>query len=74
MANVILDTLGLRCPEPVLKIAVKSTELTAGDTLEVVGDCPTFEKDVRTWCKRLKKPLLWARNEGGKVVRAQIQF
>lgn len=74
MANVVLDALGLRCPEPVLKIAVKSAELSPGDTLEVVGDCPTFEHDIRAWCQRLKKPLLWARGEGGTKVRVQIQF
>ncbi|MBI4703084.1 MAG: sulfurtransferase TusA family protein [Deltaproteobacteria bacterium] len=74
MANVVIDALGLRCPEPVLKIATKSVELSPGDTLEVVGDCPTFEKDVRAWCQRLKKPLLWVRNEGGAKARVQIQF
>lgn len=74
MANIVLDAQGMRCPEPILKIAVKSAELKLGDTLEVVADCPTFEKDVRAWCERLKKPLLWARNEGGMKVRVQIQF
>jgi tRNA 2-thiouridine synthesizing protein A len=74
MANVVLDAVGMKCPEPVLKIAVKSAELAPGDTLEVTGDCPTFEKDVRSWCERLKKPLLWVRNEEGTTVRVQIQF
>jgi tRNA 2-thiouridine synthesizing protein A len=74
MANTVLDACGLRCPEPLLKIAIKSAELASGDTLEVLGDCPTFEKDVRAWCLRLKRPLLWARNEGDSRVRLQIQF
>jgi len=74
MPNVVLDVLGERCPQPILKIAVKSTELKSGDTLECVADCPTFEHDVRAWCQRLRKPLLWVRNEGGMKVRVQIQF
>ena len=74
MANIVLDAVGMKCPEPVLKIAVKSAELAPGDTLEVTGDCPTFEKDVRSWCERLKKPLLWVRKEEGTTVRVQIQF
>lgn len=74
MATVALDCLGLKCPQPVLKIAAKSAELKSGDTLEVIADCPTFEKDVRQWCERTKKTLLWVRDEGGGKLRCQIQF
>ncbi len=74
MANKVLDTMGLPCPQPVLKITVTMTEMKPGDTLEVFGDCLTFEKDIRLWCERLKKPLLWMRNEGGTKMRCQIQF
>ncbi|MEW6067394.1 MAG: sulfurtransferase TusA family protein [Nitrospirota bacterium] len=74
MAIVKLETLGLKCPQPVLKIAAKSAELKAGDVLEVIADCPTFEKDVRQWSERTKKTLLWIRDEGGGKMRCQIQF
>ena len=70
----ILDTTGMKCPRPVLKIAVKSPEMNSGDILEVIGDCPTFEKDVRTWCSRLDKTLLSIKDEGGNRKRIQIQF
>ena len=74
MAVEILDTFGLNCPQPILKIAVKAPDMNPGDILEVLGDCPTFEKDVRIWCERLKKPLLSVRNEGENKKRIQIQF
>jgi tRNA 2-thiouridine synthesizing protein A len=74
MATVNLDALGLICPQPVLKIAAKSAELKSGDILEVVADCPTFEKDVRLWCERTKKPLLWVRSDDNGHKRCQIQF
>ena len=74
MAVEILDTLGLKCPHPVLKIAVKAPDMKPGDILEVLGDCPTFEKDVRTWCERLGKVLLSVKNEGGTRKRIRIQF
>lgn len=74
MATVTLDCNGLRCPQPILKIAAKSAELKAGDLLEVAADCPTFEKDVRQWCDRTKKTLMWIRDEGGGKKRCQIQF
>lgn len=74
MATEVLDTLGLKCPQPVLKIAVKAPDMSPGDILEVLGDCPTFEKDVRTWCERLGKLFLAVRDEGGSRKRIQIQF
>jgi tRNA 2-thiouridine synthesizing protein A len=74
MATVTLDTKGLRCPQPILKIAAKSPEMKPGDMLEVVGDCPTFEKDIRSWSERMKKVVLSVKNEGNNVLRIQIQF
>ena len=74
MAVEVLDTLGLKCPQPVLKIAVKVPDMKPGDILEVLGDCPTFEKDVRTWCERVRKVLLSVKDEGNDKKIIQIQF
>jgi tRNA 2-thiouridine synthesizing protein A len=74
MAVEILDTLGLKCPQPVLKIAVRAPDMKPGDILEVLGDCPTFEKDVRIWCERLGKVLLSVKDEGADKKAIQIQF
>jgi len=73
MAIQFLDGKGLKCPQPTLKIAVMATKMKPGDVLEVIADCDTFEKDVRDWCSRFKKVLLWIRDEGG-VKKCQIQF
>ncbi len=74
MTVEILNTLGLKCTQPLLKIAVKAVDLKSGDILDVIGDCPTFEKDVRVWCKRLGKVLLSVKNEGTYKKRIQIQL
>jgi tRNA 2-thiouridine synthesizing protein A len=75
MATELLDTRGLRCPQPVLKIAAIYLDIKKGDVLEVIGDCPTFEKNVRTWCERMGKTLLFCRNEDNKgTTRCQIQL
>ncbi len=74
MAVVLLDTTGLKCPQPVLKIAAKSPDMKPGETLEVIGDCPTFERDIRAWCTRLKKTLLFLKDEGSGKMRCQIRF
>ncbi len=74
MAMEVLDMVGMKCPQPVLKIAVKAPDMNTGDILEVVGDCPTFEKDVRVWCERLGKIFLSIQDEGNEQKRIQIQF
>ena len=68
-----LDAMGVRCPQPVLKITIKAPELQPGDVLEVAADCATFEQDVKQWCDRMGKTLLAINRDGDKVV-AQIQF
>ncbi len=76
MANIVLDAKGLKCPMPSLKMTEKLTkkEVNAGDVLEVVADCPTFENDVKVWCKMWKKVLVFMRDEGNGVRRCQIQI
>ena len=73
MPALQLDTIGLKCPQPVLKIAVKAANMKPGDILEVLGDCPTFERDVRVYCERLNKVFLSV-NQNGKGKKIQIQF
>ena len=67
-AVVHMDCIGMRCPQPVLRLAVESAETPPGTIVEIVGDCPTFEKDIRTFCERRKKTLLAVRNDGLKTV------
>ncbi len=74
MMTQLLDTTGLKCPQPVMKIAAKSPEMQQGDILEVIGNCPTFERDIRLWCERLRKTLMFIRDEGAGGIRCQIKF
>jgi tRNA 2-thiouridine synthesizing protein A len=74
MPQRVLDALGLKCPQPILKIALTAASMKLGDTLEVWGDCPTFEKDVRAWCGRLRKTLLSVAEDAGYKKRVQIQL
>lgn len=74
MAVKTLDVLGLKCPQPVLKLAVIAKEFAPGDTLEVLADCESFPKDIEAWCSKMKKTLLFCVDEGGGKFKAQIQF
>lgn len=74
MATQVLDCVGMKCPQPTLKVTVASNKMKAGDILEVVADCSTFESDIKEWCARTKKTLLWCKDEGGGKKRLQIKF
>ncbi|OGT95885.1 MAG: SirA-like protein [Geobacteraceae bacterium GWB2_52_12] len=73
MAVTLLDARGMKCPQPTLKVTVLAVKMKQGDVMEVIADCPTFEKDVRDWCTRARKTLLWVKDEGG-AKKVQIQF
>jgi len=73
MATLTIDAKGLKCPQPTLKVTAATPKMKPGDTLEIIADCPTFEKDIRDWCTRTKKILMWARPEGS-ALKVQIQF
>jgi tRNA 2-thiouridine synthesizing protein A len=66
MAVKTLNCVGLKCPMPVLKLtqAVMKKEVTAGDQIELLADCPTFENDVKQWCTQMKKVLIRIAPEG----------
>ena len=68
-----VDAIGLRCPQPVLRLAVETAETSPGTVVEITGDCPTFERDVRTFCERRRKTVLSVRGDGARMV-IQIQY
>jgi TusA-related sulfurtransferase len=76
MAKVLIEAKGLKCPMPTLKMttALTKQQVKAGDVLEVVADCPSFESDVKAFCSMYKKVLVLMRDEGGGVKRCQVQI
>ena len=74
MATKSVDARGLRCPQPQLKLVKESHSMAKGDIIEVVAHCETFEADVRNWCQRANKALLWFRTEGGGAKRCQVRL
>ena len=73
MAKKVIDAVGLRCPQPILKLTIAMPETSPGDTVELRADCDTFEADIRAWCSRLNKTLLSVTKDGDVDV-ATIQF
>ena len=62
-----MDCTGMRCPQPVLRLAAETAEAPAGTIVEIVGTCPTFEKDIRVFCERRKKTVLAIRSDGTRT-------
>ena len=74
MATHSLDTLGQKCPQPVLKLAAMARNIPPGDTVEMLADCESFPKDVEVWCARTGQTLLFCIDDGSGKHTAQIQF
>ena len=58
--TVQLDTLGLRCPEPVMLIRIEIRKLQVGDLLEVIADDPATTRDVPAFCRFMEHELVSA--------------
>ncbi len=54
----ILDCRGMKCPQPVLKVAIKANSIAPGSTLEVHADCESFPDDIKKWCDNSGKVLI----------------
>ncbi|MBF0146820.1 MAG: sulfurtransferase TusA family protein [Magnetococcales bacterium] len=68
-----LNAKGLKCPQPQLKMTILISKMKPGEVIEVVADCDTFEDDVRKWCTRNQKALLWMRQEKDGAKRCQVR-
>ena len=69
----VLDCKGLRCPQPVLKIAIKAKTIPSGTSIEVHADCESFSDDIKKWCEDSGKVLVSFVDRGG-FMAATIQF
>jgi TusA-related sulfurtransferase len=69
-----VNAKGLACPQPSLKMTIEALSMKPGDILEAVADCSTFEADVRSWCQRSKKALLWIKTDPDGAKRCQIRI
>lgn len=62
-ATKILDTLGLRCPEPVMLVRKTVRNMQDGDTLLIIADDPATTRDIPGFCRFMEHELLAAETE-----------
>ena len=55
---ITIDTTGLICPIPVLKLQRKMKELSIGEKIELICDDPASRIDVPHFCEESKSNLL----------------
>lgn len=68
-----IDAVGMRCPLPVLALGNATTTVSEGTVVEIRGDCPTFEADVRRYCVRRGRTILSIRGTA-PLLTIQIRF
>ena len=66
-ADHTLDCVGLYCPMPIVKTALKFKELKAGEVLEVVADDKGIKKDMPAWAQRTGNEFLGTEESGGEI-------
>jgi len=53
-----LDTIGLRCPEPVMMIRKKIRQLSSGETLLITADDTSTTRDIPSFCRFMDHELV----------------
>ncbi|MGO2336198.1 sulfurtransferase TusA [Providencia sp.] len=57
-ATKTLDTLGLRCPEPVMLVRKTVRNMGEGETLLIIADDPATTRDIPGFCRFMEHELL----------------
>lgn len=53
-----LDTLGLRCPEPMMMVRKMMRFMRQGETLLIIADDPSTTHDIPNFCHFMEHTLL----------------
>ena len=53
-----LDTLGLYCPEPIMMLHSKVSEMEVGEQVQVIASDPATQRDIPKFCQFLGHELV----------------
>jgi tRNA 2-thiouridine synthesizing protein A len=59
-----LDSRGLMCPMPIVKLAKKMKEMQVGKVVELIADDPGSNEDVPAWAQRTGNEVVGTKQEG----------
>ncbi|MFK7815192.1 MAG: sulfurtransferase TusA family protein [Gammaproteobacteria bacterium] len=63
-----LDTSGLNCPLPVLKLRKQLKQLDSGQVIKVIATDPGSVKDFASFCSQTGDELLESKENEGKFI------
>lgn len=58
-----LDTIGLRCPEPLMLVRKKVREIKSGELLYVTADDPSTTRDFPQFCLFMQHELVGSQTD-----------
>ncbi|MBT0723712.1 sulfurtransferase TusA [Rosenbergiella sp. S61] len=56
----LLDTCGLRCPEPVMLVRKMVRSMKEGEVVKIIADDPATKRDIPGFCEFMEHTLLSA--------------
>ena len=66
--DIDVDTRGLNCPIPVMKLKKALTEAQSGQVIKIVGTDPGTVKDFEAFSKQTGNPILSSSTAGKEFV------
>lgn len=62
---VIIDTIGERCPTPVIQLASRIGEVGVGEVVAVLSDDEAARLDIPAWCRMREQEYVGERELDG---------
>lgn len=62
-ADHFLDTIGLRCPEPVMMVRKSIRKMSEHETLLIEADDPSTTRDIPSFCRFMDHQLIRQQTE-----------
>lgn len=69
--EVVVDSRGLRCPQPVIDLARRMRDVPVGTVVTLLADDPAARLDVPAWCTMRGQAYLGEEPPGTYRVRRQ---
>jgi peroxiredoxin family protein/TusA-related sulfurtransferase len=63
--TIKLNTCGMQCPGPIMKVSETLSHANDGDVIEVLSSDPAFGNDVEAWCRRTANTFITQSSEKG---------
>jgi len=69
----VIDTRGLFCPVPILRVRERLKALSRGEILEVLSDDPVILEDMPAFCRSHGHEYLGQAEEAGGFLRVRLR-